>query len=133
MNQFERLEQFAKLQKPPAVKFKDLEAAVNSQHQVQPAADEGARRLLPGDRLHRPHQHHPAVRQARTCSSSRRTGVPKAVVNIYARITSMSRRVVNVFEDVVTVDVPAGTAAAGGQGRVDLPEDRSRWRRGRTG
>src|SRR5213079_188174 len=30
MNQFNRLEQFAKLQRPPAVKFKDLEAQVNS-------------------------------------------------------------------------------------------------------
>src|SRR5579864_3954459 len=30
MNEFERLERFAKLQKPPAVKFKDLEAAVHS-------------------------------------------------------------------------------------------------------
>src|SRR5512138_3755851 len=30
MSQFSRLEQFAKLQKPPAVKFKDLEAAVSS-------------------------------------------------------------------------------------------------------
>ena len=30
MNQFERLQQFALLQKPPAVKFKDLEASVNS-------------------------------------------------------------------------------------------------------
>src|SRR5262249_8005521 len=30
MGQFERLEQFAKLQRPPAVKFKDLEAAVSS-------------------------------------------------------------------------------------------------------
>src|SRR5881628_2744872 len=30
MNQFSRLEQFAKLQKPPAAKFKDLEAAVTS-------------------------------------------------------------------------------------------------------
>src|SRR6201997_244957 len=30
MNEFNRLEQFAKLQRPPAVKFKDLEAAVNS-------------------------------------------------------------------------------------------------------
>src|SRR5438132_3227772 len=30
MNQFERLEQFAKLQKPPVIKFKDLEAQVNS-------------------------------------------------------------------------------------------------------
>src|SRR5579871_4075109 len=30
MDEFERLERFAKLQKPPAVKFKDLEAAVSS-------------------------------------------------------------------------------------------------------
>ena len=28
--QFDRLEQFAKLQKPPVIKFKDLEASVNS-------------------------------------------------------------------------------------------------------
>ena len=30
MNEFTRLEQFAKLQAPPATKYKDLEAAVNS-------------------------------------------------------------------------------------------------------
>src|SRR5215472_967428 len=30
MNEFERLERFAKLQKPPSIKFKDLEAVVNS-------------------------------------------------------------------------------------------------------
>ena len=30
MNEFTRLEQFAKLQKPPQIKFKDLEAAVTS-------------------------------------------------------------------------------------------------------
>jgi hypothetical protein len=34
-------------------------------------------------------------------------GQSKAVVNIYARITSMARRVVNVFEDTVTVDLPS--------------------------
>ena len=34
-------------------------------------------------------------------------GVAKATVNIYGRITSMSRRIVNVFEDVVSVDVAA--------------------------
>jgi hypothetical protein len=33
--------------------------------------------------------------------------VQKAVVNFYARITSMSRRPINVFEDTVTVDSPA--------------------------
>ena len=30
MNEFNRLEQFAKLQKPPAIKFKDLEAAIRT-------------------------------------------------------------------------------------------------------
>src|SRR6476619_958961 len=30
MNEFNRLEQFAKLQRPPSIKFRDLEAAVNS-------------------------------------------------------------------------------------------------------
>ena len=34
-------------------------------------------------------------------------GVQKAAVNIYARITTMSRRVVNVFEDAVTVEAPS--------------------------
>jgi hypothetical protein len=36
-----------------------------------------------------------------------KNGVQTAVVNIYARITTMSRRVVNVFENTVTVDSPA--------------------------
>jgi len=33
-------------------------------------------------------------------------GVSKAVVNIYGRITSMTRRVVQVFEDPVTIEIP---------------------------
>jgi hypothetical protein len=33
-------------------------------------------------------------------------GVDKATVNIFARITTMSRRVLQTFEDVVSVDVP---------------------------
>ena len=47
MNEFNRIEQFAKLQKPPAIKFKDLEADSRFQDQLQPAADEGARGLFP--------------------------------------------------------------------------------------
>ncbi len=34
-------------------------------------------------------------------------GVQKSTVNVYGRITSMSRRVVNVFEDVVSTAVPS--------------------------
>jgi len=33
-------------------------------------------------------------------------GVSKAVINIYARITSMTRRPVNFFEDTVSIEVP---------------------------
>ena len=38
--------------------------------------------------------------------------ISKATVNIYARITSMARRVVNVFEDVVSIEVPTATCWA---------------------
>ncbi len=50
MNQFERLRIFAEVQKPPPVKFKDLEAAVTSTVKLQPPADEGASRLYAHDR-----------------------------------------------------------------------------------
>jgi hypothetical protein len=37
---------------------------------------------------------------------SNKDGVSKAIVNLYARISNMARRTVNVFEDVVSVEVP---------------------------
>ncbi len=105
MNQFERLEQFAKLQKAPPVKFKDLEAAVNSTIKFN---------LLPmKTRADYMRMTNSTVLTSMTLQFDKKDlqfgqkdGVSKAVVNIYARITSMSRRVVNVFEDVVTVEVP---------------------------
>ncbi len=42
MNEFSRLEQFAKLQKPPAIKYKDLEASISHAHHVQCSTDAGA-------------------------------------------------------------------------------------------
>ena len=105
MQQFERLQQYTLLQKPPAVKFKDLEAQVNSRITYN---------LLP---MVARADFFPAT--ANTVMSNitlqfersdlqfkQEENMSKAVVNIYARITSMTRRVVNVFEDVVTVDVP---------------------------
>lgn len=105
MNQFERLQQFAMLHKPPQIKFKDLEAAVDSRitYNTLPM-------VVRADYL-------------RVTSSSVMTnisiqfqnsdlqfkagdGIQKAVVNIYGRITSMSRRPVNIFEDVVSVEAP---------------------------
>ncbi len=105
MNQFERLEQYAKLQKAPTIKFKDLEAQVNSRIIFN---------LLP---MQVRADFFPATSSTVLTNITlqfdskdlqfKQDGVSKAVVNIYARITSMARRVVNVFEDVVTIEVPA--------------------------
>src|SRR5262245_16409147 len=106
MNEFNRLEQFAKLQKPPVIKFKDLEAEVNSVIKFN---------ILP---LQVRADYFPLTESSVLTSVTiqlenkdlqfqAKEGVQKAVVNIYARITSMSRRVVNVFEETVTVDTPA--------------------------
>jgi GWxTD domain-containing protein len=111
MQEFERLERFAKLQKPPAVKFKDLEAAVSTHITFN---------LLPVKVL---------ANYIKVTNSSVLTnitmqvenkdlqfqlkdGVQRAALNIYARITTMSRRVVNVFEEPVEITSPPQMLAA---------------------
>lgn len=105
-NQFERLQRWAALQKPPEIKFKDLEAVVDSsvQYNTLPVRVE--------------------VQYSRITNEAILTGVTvqlenkdlvfreeggrhKAIVNIYGRVTTMTRRVAAVFEDVVTVDTTA--------------------------
>jgi GWxTD domain-containing protein len=105
MNQFERLQQFAMLQKPPQIKFKDLEAAVNSTIRYN---------LLPMKaRADFMRITNSSVMSNITLQFDRRDlqfqdkeGVSKATVNIYARITSMTRRPVNIFEDTVAIEAP---------------------------
>jgi GWxTD domain-containing protein len=115
MNQFERLEQFAKLHRAPEIKFKDLEAAVTSTIKYN---------ILPMKaRTDYIRMTNSTIMASVTLQFDRRDlqfqtkeGVAKATVNIYGRITSMARRVVNVFEDVVAVEVPPdllGEAAKG--------------------
>ena len=104
MNEFERLDQFTKLQKPPQIKFKDLEAQVNSRITFNilpmtarvdyfPLTDAS---VLTGVTLQF---------KNKDLQFAAKEGVQKAVVDIYGRITTMSRRIVQVFED--TVEVPA--------------------------
>lgn len=105
MNQFERLRIYADLQKPPQIKFKDLEAAVTTRIRYN---------LLPMQaRADFIRVTDTTIMTNITLQFNRRDlqfeekdGISKAVVNIYGRITSMTRRVVNVFEDVVTVEIP---------------------------
>jgi GWxTD domain-containing protein len=126
MNQFERLRIYTDLQKAPPIKFKDLEAAVTSTIKFN---------LLPMKaRADFIKMTNTTILSNITLQFDRKDlqfedkgGVSKAVVNIYARITSMARRVVNVFEDVVTVEVPTqllGEASKGAsiyQKSVPLP------------
>jgi len=111
MNEFERLEQFAKLQKPPVIKFKDLEAAVNSVIKFN---------ILPFQ-VHA--DFFPLTESSvltnitiqlenKDLQFQAKEGVQKAVVNVYGRITTMARRVITPFEDTVTVDAPTEALSA---------------------
>src|SRR5579883_2425265 len=105
MNEFERLELYAKVQKPPAVKFKDLETAVDSHIRYN---------TLPFQiRTDYVKITNSSVLTAITIQLQRKDlvfkekeGIQHAVVNIFGRVTTVSRRVANTFEDVVTVDTP---------------------------
>ncbi|MCS7023859.1 MAG: GWxTD domain-containing protein [Bryobacteraceae bacterium] len=105
MNQFERLQQFANLQKPPSIKFKDLEAAVTStiRYNLLPLKVRADFMRLTNSTIL---TNLTVQLEKKDLQFQQKDGVSRAVVNIYARITSMARRVVNVFEDVVTVETP---------------------------
>ena len=100
MNEFTRLEQFAKLQAPPKVKFKDLDAVVSSNIRyntlpVKVQAD--YMRITDSTVL----TSITVQLQRKDLQFQQKDNVSTATVNIYGRITSIAGRVVNYFEDVV--------------------------------
>ncbi len=105
MNEFERLEQFAKLQKPPAVKFKDLDAIVSSniRYNTLPIKVQVNYIRITDSTVLTPIT---IQFERKDLNFQNKEGISKATVNIYGRITSMSRRVVNVFEEPVSIEVP---------------------------
>jgi len=115
MNQFERLQQYADLQKAPKIKFRDLEAQVNSRILYNLLPMQARADFFPMTAS--------TVLTSITLQFNRKDlqfkqegEMSKAIVNIYARITSMTRRVVNVFEDVVSIDVPTSMLQEAAQG-----------------
>ncbi len=115
MNQFDRLQQFADLQKAPKIKFKDLEAQVNSRIMFNLLPMQARADFFPATST--------TILTNVTLQFNRKDlqfkqeqGMSKAVVNIYARITSIARRVANVFEEVVTVEVPTELLQQASQG-----------------
>jgi GWxTD domain-containing protein len=104
--QFDRLEQFAKLQQAPKVKFTDLEEAVNSKVILNP---------MPFDvhvdfvKVTSDTALVPITIQMknRDITFVNKDGVQRGTANIFARLTTLTGKIVQTFEDTVQVDVPA--------------------------
>jgi GWxTD domain-containing protein len=117
MQQFERLQQFTMLQKPPAVKFKDLEAQVNTRvlFNVLPIRVRADYMRVTNSTVM---TYVTLQMEKKDLQFKQNEGVAKALVNVYARITSMSRRVVNVFETPVSIEAPAEMLAEASKGQA---------------
>jgi GWxTD domain-containing protein len=105
MNEFSRLELYAKVNKPPEVKFKDLEAVVTSR--------------IVRDQLHfNWHTDYLKVTNDTVLvpvtvqipnsqlSFQAKEGIHSAVINIFGRVSTLTGRVVQTFEDSVSRDFP---------------------------
>jgi GWxTD domain-containing protein len=106
MNEFTRLELNAKIFQAPPVKFKDLEALVTSRI-VRNQIDFQYRfdfLRITSDTVLVPITVEIPNRQL---SFQEKDGVQSAVLNLFARISTMGGRVVQTFEDVVNRDVPS--------------------------
>ena len=105
MNQFDRLELFAKVQRPPAAKFRDLEQLVTSRivrNQIEFDYRFDFLRVTEDSVLV------PVTVQIpnRQLTFQNREGVHSAVLNLFARITTLTGRVVQTFEDIISRDFP---------------------------
>lgn len=106
MNEFSRLELYANIMKPPPVKFKDLEAVVTSRlvrDQVKFDYRYDFLRIT-SDTVLVPITVQIPVRQL---SFQEKDGVDSATMNLFARVTSLSGRVVQTFEDTMAAEYPA--------------------------
>ena len=104
--EFDRLEQFAKLNRAPAIKFKDLLEQVGHHITYNP---------MPFDvrvdfvRITSDTVLVPVTVQIRNRDITfvNKEGVQHGVVNIFGRLTTLSGKVTQTFEDSVVADVPA--------------------------
>jgi GWxTD domain-containing protein len=104
--QFDRLEQFAKLQAPPPVKYKDLEEAVSSKiiTNLMPFDVRTDFVKVTGDTVLVPIT---IQMKYRDITFANKDGVQRGTVNIFGRVTTLSGRIVQTFEDPAQIDVPA--------------------------
>jgi len=104
--EFDRLETYAKLNAPPPVKFADLEEVVNSKIILNP---------MPFDvhvdfvKVTSDTALVPITIQMknRDITFVEKDGVQRGTVDVFARLTTLTGKIVQTFEDPVQVDVPA--------------------------
>jgi GWxTD domain-containing protein len=104
--EFDRLEQFSKLQAPPPVKFKDLEEIVNTKiiTNLMPFDVRSDFVKVTGDTVLVPIT---IQMKYRDITFANKDGVQRGTVNIFGRVTTLTGKVVQTFEDTAQVDVPA--------------------------
>jgi GWxTD domain-containing protein len=104
-NEFNRLEQFAKVQAAPPVKFKDLEEVVSSRilrNQISFDYHYDFLRIT-GDTILVPIT---VQIQNKQMTFRDRDGVSSGTLNLFARITTLTGRNIQTFEDVIQRDFP---------------------------
>jgi len=104
--EFDRLDQYAKLQAAPPVKFKDLEEIVNSKVILNPMPFDVRSDFVKvtSDTVLVPVT---IQLKNRDITFANKDGVQRGTVNIFGRLSTLTGKVVQTFEDTVQVDVPA--------------------------
>ena len=104
--EFDRLEQFAKLQAAPAVKFTDLLEEVTSKTILNPMPFDVRSDFVKvtSDTVLVPVT---VQMRNRDITFVNKDGVQRGTVNILGRLSSLTGKIVQTFEDTVQVDVPA--------------------------
>jgi len=103
--EFDRLEQFAKLQAPPPVKYKDLEEIVNSKIVLNPMPFDVRTDFVKvtSDTVLVPVT---IQMKNRDITFASKDGVQTGTVNIFARFSTLTGKIVQTFEDPVQVMFP---------------------------
>jgi GWxTD domain-containing protein len=104
--QFDRLEQFFKLQQAPKIKFTDLTEEVNSKVILNPMPFDVRTDYVKvtGDTVLVPIT---IQMKNRDITFANKDGIQRGTVNIYGKLSTLTGKIVQPFEDTVQVDVPA--------------------------
>src|ERR1051326_7246322 len=104
--EFDRLEQYAKLNAPPPVKFKDLEEVVSHKINVNMMPFDVLTGFVKvtGDTVLVPVT---IQMKNRDITFVNKDGVQRGTVNIFVRVTTLTGRIAQTFEDTVQAMIPA--------------------------